>query len=73
MSKVFLDDFLSADISVAWLEGTISTISIAVIIKIYLVAVSALPEDIMRSECHEISKLVIHLLEIFQEGESSVG
>ena len=72
LTHVLKHDITALDVSVSRLDGAVFATSEAVIIEIGLIAVSALPEDVTRSELKKRSEVLLNLGKVFKEVDGTI-
>jgi hypothetical protein len=72
LSQVLQNDFSTLDILIAWLHCAVSAATVAIILKVLILAESTLPEHISGGHEHLVSELAIMLLEVGDEVKCAV-
>ncbi len=72
LAQVLQYNVSTLDISIGRFDSAVFASTEAVIVKIFLVAVGALPENISRLKVHLVAKLLLDLAEIFKEVNCAV-
>lgn len=72
LAQIFKHDITALDVSVGRLDGAVLSTSEAVIIEVSLIAVSALPEDVTRSELKKGSEVLLNLGKVFEEVDGPI-
>jgi hypothetical protein len=72
LSEILFNDVSASNLIIAWLNGTVLAASIAVIIEVLLFAVSAFPEDEVRSHQNRLSHFLVSDSELLNEVQCSV-
>ncbi len=72
LTQIFGNDLAPLQLSVGGLNSTVLAATEAVIFKVGIVAASALPKDITRSELKQIAEVLLNLLEVNEERNGAI-
>jgi hypothetical protein len=72
LAKIFQHDISTLLVSIRGLNCAVATASEAVVFQIFLIAVSALPEDIAGAEINQVPQILLNLCKVFKEVECAI-
>ena len=58
---------MTLDVGIARLDCTILASTVAIVLQVFLIALHALPEDVVRRELGVLVKFLTHTCEVLQE------